>query len=291
VYGDIYYAMGRTNRANTCYEMALQITPTNAEALLNIGNMQAVKGEQEQAIATYLKAAEIAPDDPKPWNNLGVLYLSQQKFEDALAAFEKAISKDETFPMPYYNAATILQRSGKPAAAMDLLDKLMTLSPGDEEFKRAHERGKMILDRFQQAAGWKIIGVDVAELVKTLVQDPDGFDEQYKVFLNRMITENASNAFGGDRKRAADALQGILDDIDILGVEVSKIEKSSGLTKYQLKFAIASLVLSGRARFRAIHKEIVLMSTYGKLPAPEKEERASSVRASEESLRKVSTLT
>jgi len=291
VYGDIYYAMGRTNRANTCYEMALQITPDNAEAVLNIGNMHAVKGDAEQAIALFLKASEMAPDDPKPWNNLGVVYLSQQRFEDALAAFEKAISKDERFPMPYYNAATILQRSGKPAAAMELLDKLMDLSPGDADFRRAHERGKQILEQFQQAAGWKILGIEVADLVKVLIQDPDGFDALYTSFLNRIISDNASNAFGGDRKRADDALKGIMDGLGVLGEEVGKLEWKSGLTKYQLKYAIASLIIGGKARFRAINKEIVLISTTVRAPAPEREDQTSDARASGETYRKASTLT
>jgi len=291
VYGDIYYAMGRMNRANTCYEMALQISPDNSEALLNMGNMHAVKGETELAIASYMRASEIDSEDPRIWNNLGVIYLSQQKYDDALAAFERAISRDERFPMPYYNAATILQRSGKPAAAMELLEKLMDLAPGDDDFRRAHERGKLILDEFQQAAGWKALGLDVSDLVKTLIQDPDGFDNNYRGFLDNVIADNATNAFGSDRERATGALQGLLEVCGDFGEEVAKLEQTARMTRYQLKYAVASLILSGKARFTSIGKEIMLISTE-EVPHEEKAEReVTDARARTESLRRASTLT
>jgi len=290
VYGDIYYAMGKMNRANTCYEMALQISPDCSEALLNIGNMHAVRGESEQAITSYMKAVEIAPDDPKAWNNLGVVYLSQRRLDEALAAFEKAIEKDEKFPMPYYNAATILQRSGKPAAAMELLEKLMDLAPGDADFRRAHERGKMILEKFQQAAGWKVLEIDVADLVRTLIQGPDGFDGRYKEFLEGIISDNATNAFGSDRARATDALQGLLGKLGDFGEEVSTLEQKSGMTKYQLRYSVASLILAGKAEFNTIGKEITLTSTAGKSRV-EKGSSASDARARIESMRRASTLT
>jgi tetratricopeptide (TPR) repeat protein len=291
VYGDIYYAMGRMNRANTCYEMALQISPNNSEALLNMGNMHAVKGEMDLAVASYMKASDINSEDPRVWNNLGVIYLSQQKFDDALAAFERAISRDEKFPMPYYNAATILQRSGKPAAAMELLEKLMDIAPGDADFRRAHERGKLILDEFQQAAGWRVLGIDVTALVRTLIQDPDGFDNSYKEFLDNVISDNASNAFGSDRKRATDALQGLLEIIGDFGEEVARLEQRASMTKYQLKYAVASLILSGKARFSTIGKEIMLVSTEEGPQVDEVEREISDARARTDTLRRASTLT
>jgi len=292
IYGDIYYAMGRTNRANTCYEMALQISPENSEALLNIGNMCAVKSDAGQAIEMYNRALQISPDDPKIWNNLGVVYLSEKRFDEALGAFENAIAWDENFPMPYYNAATILQRSGKPAAAMDLLEKLLDLAPDDSDFRKAHDRGKQILEDFQQAAGWKIIGIDVADLVKALMQDPDAFDDRYREFLEAVIADNATNAFGSDRRHAIEALDGLIDRLGDSGERVSMLEQKSTMTKYQLKYGIASLILSGRAMFHTVDKEIVLASTAERVLPPMKERDAvSDSKARMDSMRRASTLT
>jgi tetratricopeptide (TPR) repeat protein len=291
VYGDIYYAMGRMNRANTCYEMALQISPKNLEALLNMGNMHAVRGDGEQAISSYMKAAELAPDDPKPWNNIGVVYLSQHKLDHALAAFETAIGKDERFPMPYYNAATILQRSGKPAAAMELLDRLMDVAPADEDYRKAHERGKVILEHFQQAAGWKQLGIDVTDLVKTLIQDPETFDVLYNEFLRKMVLENAHSAFGKDGESASESLQSLLDYLGDQGEEVSWLERKTGMSHVKLKFGIASLILTGKARFSALNKEIVLVpiATVPEFDEFDKEE-PSDVRSRSDIPRKVSSI-
>jgi len=291
VYGDIYYAMGRTNRANTCYEMALQISPKNIEVLLNMGNMYAVRGDAEQAISSYMRAAELAPEDPKPWNNIGVVYLSQQRLDNALAAFETAISKDERFPIPYYNAATILQRSGKPAAAMELLDRLMDVAPADEDYRKAHERGKVILEHFQQAAGWKQLGIDVTNLVKTLIQDSETFELLYDEFLRKLVKDNAQSAFGKDGESASESLQRLLDHLGDQGEEISWLERKAGMTHVQLQFGIASLILTGKARFGALNKEIVLVpiATVPEFDEMDKEER-SDVRSGSDISRKVSSL-
>ena len=291
IYGDIYYAMGRTSRANTCYEMVLQISPDNSEALLNLGNMCAVKSDTEQAIDMYNRALEVSPDDPKIWNNLGVVYLSENRFDEALSAFESAISKDEFFPMAYYNAATILQRSGKPAAAMELLEKLLDLAPDDIDFRKAHDRGRQILEDFQQAAGWKALGIDVSDLAKTLMQDPDGFGESYRGFLEKMIADNASNAFGSDSKRANEALDALLKKLGDSGESVSILEQKSGMARYQLRYSVASLILGGKAIFRTEGNEIILAPAE-MAPLPERErDTASETRARIESIRRASTLT
>jgi tetratricopeptide (TPR) repeat protein len=265
IYGDIYYSMGRLNRAKTCYDMALKIDPNDADTWSNLGNMLAVKGYGDQAYVAYQRATAIAPHDPQVWNNFGVVLLSLKRRDEALAAFEKAISKDTGFPMAYYNAGMVLQRSGKPVAAARLLERLVSLAPEDENFRRAHKRAEVILDYYQQAAGWRLLGADISEIIKTLLGDPGKFEDDYKEFLDAAMKELSSKAFEGDRERTNGALRRIMSMIHYGGAAVLTLRADAGLTIDQLRFAVAMLIDTNKARFKTVNNEIRLV--------PLKEER------------------
>ena len=260
IYGDIFYRMGKLNRAKTCYDIALEIDPNDAVTWSNMGNMFAIRGYNEQARIAFQKAAASNPNDPRIWNNLGVVFLSMRKYDEALAAFKKAIEKDNNFPTAYYNAGIILLRSGKPAAAMRQLEKLIKLAPEDDVFKRAYERTGMILDYFQQATGWKILGLDVSGLIRTIIENPGKFEETYREYVDDITKNLSEKAFGGDRDRATEALQGVLLIIKKTGESVTKLKTNAGLTMDQLRFCIAVLALANRTRFKTIDKEVRLIS-------------------------------
>jgi tetratricopeptide (TPR) repeat protein len=265
IYGDIYYSMGRLNRAKTCYDMALRIDPNDADTWSNLGNMLAVKGYGDQAYAAYQKATAIAPHDPQVWNNFGVVLLSLKRRDEALAAFEKAISKDTGFPMAYYNAGMVLLRSGKPVAAARLLERLASLAPEDESFRRAYGRAEVVLDYYQQAAGWRLLGADITEIIKTLLSDPGMFEDDYREFLDAAMKELSPKAFEGDRERMDEALRKIMTMIHG-GAAVTALRADAGLTIDQLRFTVAMLIHANRARFKTVNNEIRLV--------PQKEERS-----------------
>lgn len=260
LYGDIYYAMGRINRAGTCYDMALRIDPHDPETWSNLGNMLAVRGQQDRALAAFQKATSLAPNDPKIWNNLGVVFLSMKRYDDALAAFEKAIDRDSAFPLPYYNAGMILQRSGKPAAAMRMMEQLVQLAPEDEGFRRAYEKAGVILDYFQQAAGWKLLDADVSGMVEVLLKEPGNFEERYREFLEEATRDLSQRAFGGDREHAMRVAREMMAGLGKDGEGVAKLRMNSRFTLDQMRFGVAVLILANKARFRTVDKEVRLIS-------------------------------
>jgi tetratricopeptide (TPR) repeat protein len=259
IYGDIYYSMGRLNQAKTCYDMALKINPNDAETWSNLGNMLAVKGYGSQAYEAYRRATTIAPHDPHVWNNFGVVLLSLRRRDEALAAFEKAISKDSGFPMAYYNAGLVLQRSGKPVAAARLLERLVSLAPEDESFGRAYRRAEVVLDYYQQAAGWRLLGADISEMVKTLLGDPGGFEEDYREFLAEAMRELSPKAFNDDKDRMDEAIRIIMSKIRDGRAGVLGLRTETGLTMDQLRLTVALLITTGKARFRTVNNEIRLV--------------------------------
>jgi hypothetical protein len=160
----------------------------------------------------------------------------------------------------------VLQRSGKPVAAARLLERLVSLAPEDETFRRAHKRAEIVLDYYQQAAGWRLLGADISEIIKTLLGDPGKFEDDYREFLGAAMKELSSKAFEGDMERMNEALRRIMSMIHYGGIAVLTLRTDAGLTMDQLRFAIAMLIDTKKARFKAVDNEIRL--------APLKEERS-----------------
>ena len=270
IYGDIYYRMGKFNRARTFYDMALSIDRNDIETLSNLGNMLAFKGFGERALSTYRNAVRIAPHDSKIWNNIGVVFLSMRRYDEALAAFNKSINEDNSFASAHYNAGMILMRSGKPAAAMRHFHKLINLDPEDESYRRAYERAKFIRKCFQQSAGWRDLGLEISELINTIISNPGKFEQSYREYLDTVIRELSLTVFDNDQERATASLQKIQGMIRDIGMSVQRLRLSSGLTIDQLRFCIAVLMRAKKAEFKSARKEIWLV------PVGEEEEMQSS---------------
>ncbi|MEM3038174.1 MAG: tetratricopeptide repeat protein [Thermoplasmata archaeon] len=259
IYGDVFYRIGKFNRARTLYDIALQIDPFDYETWSNLGNMYLLKGYFEQALAAFARAAEIRPDDAKVWNNLGVAHLSSKRYGDAARAFRKAIEIDPQFATARYNLGMMLLRLGKPASAMRQFDELIAKYPDDEAYKKAHERTALLLGYFQQAAGWKILGLDVSKLVKAIVEKHSRFDDHYSKFLKGIISELHHKAYNGDRSESAKSIHRLLRSIGSEGVKVDELKAKSGMKIDQLRYSVAILALTGRARFQSVNNEIRLL--------------------------------
>lgn len=256
VAGDVYFRVGKFNRARTLYDMALSIDPKDVETLSNLGSMLAFKGYGEHAINAYQKAIALQPHDARLWNNLGVVFLSLRKYDHALASFRKAIEYDDSFEAAHYNAGMVLIRSGKPSAAMKHFQKLIRLAPDDANVKRALERARFIHKCFQQAAGWRMLGLEVTELIQTILQSPRKFEDKYKEYLDTIIRNLSITVFEGDREQATLALQRIQDQIKTAGKNLQNLRIDIGLNLDQLRFCLAVLLLSRNAEFRTVRKNI-----------------------------------
>ena len=259
IYGDIFYKMGKFSRAKTLYDIALQIDPYDYETGSNLGNMYLIKGYNEHALYAFSRATEIKPDDAKIWNNLGVTHLSSKRYEEALRAFQKTVEIDSGFATARYNMGILLLRLGKPASAMKHFDALLTIAPNDEAYRKAHERTALLLGYFQQAAGWKMLGLDVSRLVNAIVEKHGKFDEHYSKFLKGIISDLHDKVYDGDRSGAAKSIHGLMKNIDKEGVRIDELKTKSGMTIDQLRYSIAILSLTRKVKFQSDKNEIKLL--------------------------------
>lgn len=269
IYGDVFYKIGKFSRAKTLYDIALQIDPYDYETWSNLGNMYLIKGYTEHALFAFSRAAEIKPDEAKIWNNIGIAHLSSKNYDEALKAFQKTIEIDPGFATARYNMGILLLRLGKPASAMKQFDALLRIAPDDEAYRKAHERTAILLRYFQQAAGWKMLGIDVSKLVNKIVDKHGKFDDYYSRFLKGIVSDLHDIAYDGDRSGAAKSIHSLMMNIDRNGIRIEELKAKTGMTIDQLRYSIAILALTKKVEFQSIGNEIKLLPSERGMPEKE----------------------
>jgi tetratricopeptide (TPR) repeat protein len=94
VLGGVEGAAGRFEAAERAYRRALEIDARHARAMVNLGNLHALRQEPSLAQNLYKKAAEADPDLALAPYNSHLVYLSTFEMEAADAALEEARRRD-----------------------------------------------------------------------------------------------------------------------------------------------------------------------------------------------------
>jgi tetratricopeptide (TPR) repeat protein len=92
--GTAYFKQGNLKNADTCYQRALQLRPSAALFLLNLGKLQIARGKPEAALNTLLRVATIMPQSAQGQFYLGEAFLQTKKGSRALIHFREALNLD-----------------------------------------------------------------------------------------------------------------------------------------------------------------------------------------------------
>jgi tetratricopeptide (TPR) repeat protein len=106
------------NEARDAYRRAIELDPTHADALTNLGRLLHETGELGAAEAHYRQALSAVPDHDTAWFNLGIALEDQGKLEDGASAYERALSHDPNNADAHFNAARIYEILGRPMLAL-----------------------------------------------------------------------------------------------------------------------------------------------------------------------------
>ena len=96
-------------RAEEMYRKALELDPTLANALTNLGNVRFRRGFPEEAEQHYRGALDIDAEQPEAYYNLGFLYYERGDAQAAVACFERAVARDPAFADAHFNLAMALE--------------------------------------------------------------------------------------------------------------------------------------------------------------------------------------
>ena len=94
-------------------------------------------GRPAQAESAYQAALAIVPSDPAVTHNLGVAIAAQGRHREALVCFEAALKADPNFVSAHYNRAVALMALGETRHAIEAFSRAAALEPQHYEAHRA----------------------------------------------------------------------------------------------------------------------------------------------------------
>ena len=122
-------------QAIACYQKAIEIDPTCAEALGNIAASYARLGRYDDAIAACKRSIELNPKLMAPWCNLGMSYDKLGKYEQAIECLQKAIElsegsvSDRDMATLWNNLGSAYDNIGNRDQALECYQKSVAMDP------------------------------------------------------------------------------------------------------------------------------------------------------------------
>ncbi|QDU78447.1 lipoprotein NlpI [Polystyrenella longa] len=109
--------------------LAIASAPGNSNAFFERGKLLDALGQASGAIADYSVAIQLNPTNAQYVNQLGYHYLKRNLLQLAKAQFNRAISLDEQYAVPFNNRALVHIAEKKFDAAVQDLDTALKLDP------------------------------------------------------------------------------------------------------------------------------------------------------------------
>lgn len=116
-------------RAERCYRQAIELDPSLANALTNLGNLRFRQGDANGAARFYERALAIDAEQPEALYNLGFLAFERGDTKSAASLFERAIVHDPGFADAHFNLAMAYEELGRSRDARPHWRTYLDLDP------------------------------------------------------------------------------------------------------------------------------------------------------------------
>ncbi|HJU67736.1 MAG TPA: protein kinase [Gemmatimonadaceae bacterium] len=120
----LYYYWGRRNYDEAIKEFtrALELEPSNAQALRQLGNVRRRQGRFAEAVDDYRRSADLDPRSHQAWFNLGETLLFTHRYDEARLHLDRVTALAPEFLEGYIQRArVVINASGDLAAARRIL--------------------------------------------------------------------------------------------------------------------------------------------------------------------------
>ena len=118
-----------TRLSLSCYQRALAIMPSNADAQEQAGLAWYLLGNPDMAMFYFQLALNKNSLRPDIWNNVGSIYVDRGDFSKAMGAFKKATELNPFFADSWQNMGSVLGRMGKYQEAIPCFLKAIESDP------------------------------------------------------------------------------------------------------------------------------------------------------------------
>jgi cytochrome c-type biogenesis protein CcmH/NrfG len=132
--GTAYLMTEKKSEAEKAYERAVEMHPTFAIALLNLGRVRVAQKKYEEGIATLTRLLELQPESPDGNYFLGEAYLQIKKGSKAVPYLEKAAQVGR--PEAYLRLATLYDAAGLKDRAAHEYEEYLKKQPNDPMRKK-----------------------------------------------------------------------------------------------------------------------------------------------------------
>ena len=128
--------------AEEAYRRAIQLDPSLANALTNLGNLMFKRERLVEAEELYRRALKLDSDQPEAHYNLGFLLFERREVPAALESFQRALESDPSFADAHFNLAMTMQDLGREEEARQHWEAYLRLDPESKwaEIARRHLR-------------------------------------------------------------------------------------------------------------------------------------------------------
>jgi len=150
--GNVLRQLGRSEEAEQSYRRAVALSEGNPDLWLNLGVMLRERQDFAGAEAAYQRALQLQPESAIGHNNLGNVWVETRRWDAALAAFDRALALQPRYPDAYSNRANVLNRLGRADEALEDCARALELQPGHVRAQLVRGDALLLLDRFSEAA-------------------------------------------------------------------------------------------------------------------------------------------
>jgi Flp pilus assembly protein TadD len=138
--GAFRLANGRVAEAIPDFEAALNIRPSSANTLNNLGMALARSGRREEAIAHFQRALTTNPQHSSAYFNLGNTLVEAGRFDEAVASYRKQLETQPDNAAVYLNLGYAFRQMGRPDDAIAQYRRVLEIEPqhADAHYKLAN---------------------------------------------------------------------------------------------------------------------------------------------------------
>mgnify|MGYP003296349253 CR=1 FL=1 len=119
--GNRHYADSLFEKAEVDYRKALELNPSSADALYNLGNALFLQAEKipakaSEALQQYISAAKFETDKERLaqiYHNIGILYYLGEQYPQSVAAYKEAMRNNPQDHETRYNLAKAMHMDKK----------------------------------------------------------------------------------------------------------------------------------------------------------------------------------
>lgn len=132
--GMVYAGTGKYDQAVSKYRRAVELEPTNDNAIRGLAAAYARLGKNAEAEKTFQAAIAARPQYWQSYNSLGGLYASEARYEDAAKMFTQAIALAPDSFRGFSNLGAVYIRLGRYSEAIEALQKSIQIRPTEDAY-------------------------------------------------------------------------------------------------------------------------------------------------------------